>query len=94
MQWLEIIGFQQYKQEFKNNDIRGKHLLQITHLELTNDLKISSLGHRLDILKEISLMRDKCQNFTIGQNNVTLKRVISRGSSGVVWNCVWNNREW
>lgn len=53
--WITSIGFAQYAAQFLNNDIEGPHLLSLTIDELKNDLSINSLGHRKDIMKQISL---------------------------------------
>ena len=41
-----------------DNDINGKHLLELTKEDLLKDLKISSLGHRKDILREIEKLKN------------------------------------
>lgn len=52
-QWIEV---------FKNNNIAGKHLLELTNEELISDLHIHSLGHRKDVLSEIGKKKKKGMN--------------------------------
>lgn len=42
--WLNSIGLGKYSPSFKQNDISGKHLIELTKEELHVDLKIDSLG--------------------------------------------------
>jgi hypothetical protein len=55
--WLKSIGFDRYGRNFKENDITGKHLLELTKADLQHDLNIASLGHRMDIIKMIDQLK-------------------------------------
>jgi hypothetical protein len=52
--WLESIGYGQYRKEFHNNNISGRHLNALSHQLLKNELKIESYGHRADILDRVN----------------------------------------
>ena len=56
-QWLQIIGLEIYCDIFAKEEINGFVLLELTNDNLKNDLHIEKLGHRLTILKSISLLK-------------------------------------
>ncbi|KAJ8100559.1 hypothetical protein POJ06DRAFT_107005 [Lipomyces tetrasporus] len=50
--WLERIGLWQYHESFAENDITGEVLIHLDH-DFLKDLGVSSVGHRLQILKAV-----------------------------------------
>ena len=50
-EWLVNIGLADYIDTFKKNHISGKNLLDITEVELKDDLSVCSVGHRKNFLK-------------------------------------------
>ncbi|KAK9324394.1 hypothetical protein V1517DRAFT_53409 [Lipomyces orientalis] len=50
--WLERIGLWQYQESFAENDITGEVLIHLDH-DFLKDLGVSSVGHRLQILKAV-----------------------------------------
>jgi len=55
--WLESLGFAEYQPMFYENEIEGKHLLDMTKDDL-KELGVSILGHRLTILKAINQLKE------------------------------------
>lgn len=51
--WLHRIGFEQYESVFLTNDINGEVLKTLTSEELRDDLGITNLRHRRDILDAV-----------------------------------------
>eukprot|EP01133_Synstelium_polycarpum_P016658 gene16658-19795_t len=56
--WLDAIGYSQYRKNFRDNNISGRHLPLFNHTVLKNELGIEPLGHRADILNRVSRMID------------------------------------
>ncbi|EGC37943.1 hypothetical protein DICPUDRAFT_53617 [Dictyostelium purpureum] len=56
--WLEAINYKQYKKNFHDNNISGRHLININNRDLKNELKIEPFGHRDDILDRLKKMRE------------------------------------
>ena len=52
--WLESIGYGQYRREFHNNNISGRHLQALSHQLLKNEIGVESYGHRADILDRVN----------------------------------------
>ncbi|KAK9368680.1 hypothetical protein V1509DRAFT_622448 [Lipomyces kononenkoae] len=50
--WLEQIGLWQYRDSFMENDITGEVLIHLDH-DFLKDLGVSSIGHRLQILRAV-----------------------------------------
>ncbi|KAK9359973.1 hypothetical protein V1504DRAFT_183179 [Lipomyces starkeyi] len=50
--WLEQIGLWQYHDSFVENDITGEVLIHLDH-DFLKDLGVSSIGHRLQILRAV-----------------------------------------
>ncbi|KAK9241326.1 hypothetical protein V1525DRAFT_392806 [Lipomyces kononenkoae] len=50
--WLEQIGLRQYRDSFLENDITGEVLIHLDH-DFLKDLGVSSIGHRLQILRAV-----------------------------------------
>ncbi|KAK9467156.1 hypothetical protein V1512DRAFT_262083 [Lipomyces arxii] len=50
--WLDQIGLRQYKESFAENDITGEVLIYLDH-DFLKELEVSSVGHRLHMLKSI-----------------------------------------
>ncbi|EGG25012.1 non-receptor tyrosine kinase [Cavenderia fasciculata] len=73
--WLEAIGYGQYRKNFRENNISGRHLLLFDHELLKSDLGIEPLGHRADILNRVQRMvkvwRDRENGFRIGFDDDT-----------------------
>lgn len=46
--WLDSINMAQYKETFRDNDIQGIHLPELTKAEL-RELGVKSLGHRMTL---------------------------------------------
>lgn len=55
--WLQTIGLEVYRDIFIEEEINGFVLVELTHDNLKNDLHVEKLGHRLTILKAISLLK-------------------------------------
>lgn len=45
-QFIEYVGFPQYKNQFIENDVNGRSLATLNLSALKNELKIHSYGHR------------------------------------------------
>jgi len=56
--WLESKGFGQYKEAFVSNHVNGCVAFRLDLTMLKNDLGISSLGHRFQILDLIQKEQD------------------------------------
>lgn len=82
--WLESIGYGQYRKEFYNNNISGRHLHSLNHQLLKNELGIESYGHRADILdrvnKLLSTWKEKAG--TEDSTNSSLMDSTDAGSAG------------
>ncbi len=50
--WLSSLNLNEHRDTFINNDITGELLLDMTKEELI-ELGVSSLGHRMSILKAV-----------------------------------------
>lgn len=90
VRWLRKCGFGKYEATFRSNDINGKHLLELGKEDLQNDLKITSLGQRKDILLEI----EKLKKGTDGNSSLELIYLVAKGAFGSVWKATWEGREW
>lgn len=55
--WLEELGFRQYSQIFKDNEVNGDILRTLTSEELRDDLAVTNLRHRRDILDAIQRLK-------------------------------------
>ena len=51
--WLESIKMSQYKDTFRENDIQGSHLPELSKAEL-KELGVKSLGHRMTLENAIA----------------------------------------
>lgn len=51
--WIEVIGFMQYRRKFSHNSVEGELLVAMTDEHLKKDLGILPLGHRTALLKAI-----------------------------------------
>ena len=51
--WLDSIHMAQYKDTFRENDIQGTHLPDLTKAEL-RELGVKSLGHRMTLENAIA----------------------------------------
>lgn len=51
--WLDSINMSQYKDTFRENDIQGSHLPDLTKAEL-RELGVKSLGHRMTLENAIA----------------------------------------
>ena len=51
--WLDSIKMAQYKDTFRENDIQGAHLPELTKAELL-ELGVKSLGHRMTLENAIA----------------------------------------
>ena len=51
--WLDSIKMSQYKETFRENDIQGLHLPDLTKSEL-KELGVKSLGHRMTLENSIA----------------------------------------
>lgn len=58
LHWLEFIGLEEYAITFKENQITGFSLLELTDNHLKNELQINALGHRIKILKFINFLKE------------------------------------
>lgn len=56
-QWLKHIGLEVYAEVFESNDIVGKNLLEIQEDELKNELGMTSVGHRKNLLHSVGYLR-------------------------------------
>ncbi|KAI9325967.1 hypothetical protein DFJ73DRAFT_180402 [Zopfochytrium polystomum] len=56
-EWLGSIGLSAYEQEFRDNDITGDVLVHADH-DMLRQLKVTSVGHRLLILRGIKAQRN------------------------------------
>ncbi|EFC36128.1 predicted protein [Naegleria gruberi] len=54
--WLKSIDLQDYCKEFEKMDITGAELLELTDDDLVKDLKISKLGHRKRLKKQLDYL--------------------------------------
>ncbi|KAK9478048.1 hypothetical protein V1514DRAFT_281591 [Lipomyces japonicus] len=50
--WLDQLGLWQYRESFQENDITGEVLIHLDH-DFLKELGVSSVGHRLQILKAV-----------------------------------------
>jgi hypothetical protein len=51
-QWLEEIGLGEYCHQFRKNEIRGEHLLELTQQDLT-ELEMKKMGHKKTFLIKV-----------------------------------------
>ena len=56
--WLRTIGFSEYELLFKKNEIDGSILFNLSQEDLS-DIGIESLGHKIKLISEISLLKKK-----------------------------------
>eukprot|EP00051_Salpingoeca_urceolata_P011584 m.143926 g.143926 ORF g.143926 m.143926 type:complete len:1354 (-) comp17177_c1_seq1:132-4193(-) len=56
--WVDQLGFPQYRPNFEDNDIHGRHLLELSKDDL-KELEIQRLGHRMTIFKGIEQLRQQ-----------------------------------
>lgn len=54
--WLEGLGFPEYVEQFHENEIEGKHLLDLEKDDL-KELGVTILGHRMSLAKAIAKLR-------------------------------------
>ena len=57
IKWLSKINMDQYCDNFKREAISGYSLIELTRDELKNELGVTVLGHRIEILKHIKELR-------------------------------------
>eukprot|EP01119_Soliformovum_irregulare_P002835 TRINITY_DN13093_c0_g1_i1.p1 TRINITY_DN13093_c0_g1~~TRINITY_DN13093_c0_g1_i1.p1 ORF type:complete len:675 (+),score=159.41 TRINITY_DN13093_c0_g1_i1:188-2212(+) len=55
-EWVALIGFPEYKENFLKNQICGKNLTSLSVSSLKKELEIGPYGHRTTLVKEISKM--------------------------------------
>lgn len=63
--WLEQLGFPEYVQAFVINEIDGQVLKTLTSEELRDDLGVTNLRHRRDILDAIRMLIANTQSATV-----------------------------
>jgi hypothetical protein len=64
--WLQVIGFKSYMDNFRSQNITGYDLCFINSEDLKNELRITNLHERLAILKEIrKLILENCKDILI-----------------------------
>jgi class 3 adenylate cyclase len=56
--WLHRLGLEQYEQAFRDNDVDGEVLSELTAEDLIG-LGVTSIGHRRKLLAAIAALRDK-----------------------------------
>lgn len=56
-EWLDHLSLGQYKTTFLENDIEGKHLIDLSKDEL-KELGISKIGHRMTIDDAINKLKN------------------------------------
>eukprot|EP00833_Pecoramyces_ruminatium_P010438 jgi/Orpsp1_1/1184470/evm.model.c7180000089662.1 len=66
--WLIEVGYEKYKEIFKENDIDGQVLLELTESHL-KELNIKSLGERIKIRNLIKGLKGENINFNIKTDN-------------------------
>jgi hypothetical protein len=56
-EWIDSLGFSNFKPIFIENFISGKELVELTMDELKDDLGVTALGARKAILREIGELK-------------------------------------
>jgi SAM domain (Sterile alpha motif) len=56
--WVKSIGLEKYAGTFKNNMIDGETILELSTAELRDELEISALGVRKELLRQIRAQKD------------------------------------
>ena len=54
--WLDDLGFPEYVEQFRENEIEGKHLLDLEKDDL-KELGVTILGHRMSLAKAVGKLR-------------------------------------
>eukprot|EP01016_Furgasonia_blochmanni_P029901 TRINITY_DN3127_c0_g1_i1.p1 TRINITY_DN3127_c0_g1~~TRINITY_DN3127_c0_g1_i1.p1 ORF type:complete len:881 (+),score=200.72 TRINITY_DN3127_c0_g1_i1:144-2786(+) len=56
-EWLHHVNLSEYCENFANNHITGKNLLDLSDNDLKNELQITSIGHRKDFKKGVEYLK-------------------------------------
>lgn len=105
LDWIDMIGLGQYSSCFADNHIDGKTLATLNESSLKEDLQISPLGHRKDILRHINDLRmppigllqisdgNTLKLDEINAMDVVMGDIIGSGYFGEVRRGLWNGTE-
>ncbi|GAX73673.1 hypothetical protein CEUSTIGMA_g1124.t1 [Chlamydomonas eustigma] len=56
--WVEVLGFMQYRRKFSHNCVDGTLLLKLTDAQLKRELGILPLGHRVALLEAVDRLKE------------------------------------
>ena len=73
--WIEVIGFMQYRRKFSHNSVDGEVLVAMTDDQLKKDLGVLPLGHRTALLKAIKQLVEAAPPMDSGAAKVAIQIV-------------------
>eukprot|EP01130_Rhizamoeba_saxonica_P005192 TRINITY_DN2079_c0_g1_i1.p1 TRINITY_DN2079_c0_g1~~TRINITY_DN2079_c0_g1_i1.p1 ORF type:complete len:629 (-),score=115.50 TRINITY_DN2079_c0_g1_i1:72-1925(-) len=99
--WLNINGFQEYANSFRENDIDGRILLKLDEENLKSELGVQSFGHRARIVRSVLEYVEKnkeCEmrnvnlssSMYISYEELIMGNIIGKGYFGQVRKAKWN----
>ena len=70
--WIELIGFMQYRRKFSHNSVDGEVLVAMTDEQLKKDLGVLPLGHRTALIKAVKQLVDAAPQMDSGAPKVMI----------------------